>query len=137
MDLITVGVEKALQQRFPFAVFMQFVEHCDGSFCPKAIQLQGFRQRGWTAQEAPPVVGIIPVEILIAERPAGGGLSDLARSRNQGHLTMFFEVVRQDRGIETRALLHEDHYRAYRKIVQTILRWSRRWSGAEPSFQGI
>jgi len=37
MDSIAVGVEKALQQRFPFAVFVQFVEHGDGRFRHKAI----------------------------------------------------------------------------------------------------
>ena len=41
---------------------------------------------------------------------------------------MLFKMVLQDRCVDTRALLHEDHYRAYRKIVQTILRWLRKWS---------
>jgi hypothetical protein len=44
---------------------VQFLEHGDGRFRHKAIQLQGFRQRGWTTQEASPVVGIVPVEILV------------------------------------------------------------------------
>lgn len=90
---VAISIEKALEQSFPFGVFVQLIEYCDGWLCSKTVQLQGFGQRRRTAQQAPPVIGVIPVEIRVADRPAGGSLSDLARSRDQSHLAMPLQVV--------------------------------------------
>src|SRR6266576_1054968 len=38
MNSVTVGVEKALEQRLPLPVFVEFAEQCDRRFGPKAIQ---------------------------------------------------------------------------------------------------
>ena len=54
-------------------------------------------------KEASPVIGIVPVEIGIAESPAHRGLADLARPGDQGHLTMSLQVILQNSGIEAEA----------------------------------
>ena len=125
---VAVGIEEALEQRFPFGVLMQLIEYRHGWVRPQALQMQGFSQRRRAAQQAPPVIGVVPVKIRVADRPASRSLSHLARPRNQGHLAMSLQMVGQDLGIEPSNFLHDDHYRTHRKIVQTILRVARKRS---------
>ena len=47
------------------------------------------------------MVGIIPVEIDVAGRPVHGGLADLARTADQGHLAVAPQVVADDGGVDT------------------------------------
>src|SRR5215471_10462593 len=88
VDPLAVGVKEALQQSLPFAVFVQFVQHGDGDVRGEVVQLESFRQRGGTAQQTPSIVSVVPVEISLADRPAGRSLADLARSGDQCHLAM-------------------------------------------------
>lgn len=97
-DLVAAGVEEAFEQPLPFGVFVQLVQNRREGALPQVIQLQRLRQRRGTTQQTSSVVGIVPVQIGAAKGPAHGGLADLARTGNQGHLTMSFEVVSQDGG---------------------------------------
>ena len=121
-DALAVGVEKALQQSLPFAVLVQFVEHGDGNLRSKAVQLHSFGQRGWTAQQLPAIISVVPVEISIADRPARRSLAYLSRSGDQRDLAMPAQMVGQDLSIQAASLLHVDRYHIHRKMVQTILR---------------
>jgi len=113
-----VGVEETLQQRLPLPVLVELVEDRDGQPRPQPVQLQHLRQRRRTTQELPPVIGVVPVEISVTEGAAGGGLTDLAGTRDQGHLAMPLEMVVQDGGVDARAFSHEAN------VVQ-IAKWSR------------
>ena len=57
-------------------------------------------------RNASSVIGVVPVEIGVTEGPADGGLADLARPGDQGHLTVSFEVVSQDSGVKTPVFVH-------------------------------
>jgi hypothetical protein len=103
---VTVGVEEALEQGFPFRVFVQFVEDRHRWPGAQSVQLQRFGQRGRAAQEAPPVIGIVPVEVGVAESPAYRGLADLAWPGDQGHLTVSLQVILQNSGIKAQAFNH-------------------------------
>jgi hypothetical protein len=46
----------------------------------KLVQLQGLNQCCRTAQQAPPVIDVVPIEISVADRPASSSLPDLAWS---------------------------------------------------------
>jgi hypothetical protein len=90
---VAVGIEETLEQSFPFGVFVQFVEYGDGGAGSKLVQLQGLSQCCRTAQQAPPVIDVVPIEISVADRPASSSLPDLAWSGDQGHLAVYSEVV--------------------------------------------
>jgi hypothetical protein len=108
------------------------VQYETSLYASQALNRARLKQMGVTASNtngptaglrpAPPVVGVLPVEIGAAYRSASRSLTDLTRSRGQSHPAVPLEVVGQDLGIETLALLHQDHYRVSRKSVQTILR---------------
>ena len=115
---VAVGVEEALEQRLPFRVLVQFVEDGHGRLRTQPVQVQRFGQRCGTAQEQSPVIGVVPVEIGVGERAAHGGLADLARSGDQGHLTMPLQVILQHGGVEAGTFSHAT-------IIAHIVKWSR------------
>src|SRR6266567_7589366 len=81
-DLVSVGIEESFQESFPLAVFVQFIQHRHRRLLPEAIQLQSLSQRGRTTQNAPPVIAVVPVEIVIAKQSTNRSLSDLPGSGN-------------------------------------------------------
>jgi hypothetical protein len=62
---------------------VQFVEDGNGRFGAQTVELQRFRQRSGAAQKAATIIGIIPVEIDVAERSTHCGLADLSRAGDQ------------------------------------------------------
>jgi hypothetical protein len=60
----------------------------------------------WYAQEAAPVIGVVPVQVLVADGPAHRGLAYLTRPGDQGHLAVSAHVIQQDRGVQTQAFGH-------------------------------
>ena len=101
-----VGVEEAFEQGLPLGVFVQFVEDGDGRLRAEPVQLQRLRQRRRPAQEPSPVIGIIPVEIGVAERAADGGFAHLPWPGNKGHLAVFLEMLLEDCGVKSEAFIH-------------------------------
>ena len=115
---LAIAVEEALQQALPFAVLVQVVQHGNGDLCCKAVQLESFGQRGRTPQQPPAIISVVPVEITVADRPAGRSLADLARSGDQRHLAMPAQMIGQHLGIKTVSFLHGT-------IISRIVKWSK------------
>ncbi len=64
------------------------------------------RDRSGSAQDNPPVVGAIPVEIGRSKPSARRRLADLARSADEGHLTVPCKMVRKNMIVQPRAGRH-------------------------------
>jgi hypothetical protein len=85
---------------------VQLVEDHDGRLRAEAVQAEPDGERRGTPKEFTTVVGVVPVEIVVCECPARGGLTDLTRAGDERHLTVSVQVVAEDGGVEARPIRH-------------------------------
>lgn len=65
----------------------------------QTIHIESLGERRRPSQHLPSMIGIIPIEIGIANGAACRGLPDLPRARNKSHLPIFLDMILQNRCI--------------------------------------
>ena len=103
---VAVAVEEAFQPAFPLRVLVQLVERDHRRGRPQAVEPGGLRHPGRAGQQDAPVVGIVPIEVVIGKGAADRRLPHLPRAAHQRHLAMLGQVLPEHRFVETRAPKH-------------------------------
>ena len=107
---VRVGVVQPLQERLPARELVQLVEEEQRARCGQPVRAEAGREAGRPRQNELPVVQVVPVAVRVRVAPARGGLADLARPADEGHLPVVREVVDQQRVVYAILRQHADHY---------------------------
>ena len=92
---VGMGVEEALEELLPARELVQLVEEDHGNGLGQPVQPEPADEIPRAGEYELPIVDVIPVDVGIGAKPAGGGLAHLARTAEERHLPVARQVLGQ------------------------------------------
>jgi hypothetical protein len=103
---IGMNIEKTLEEGLPTAIFVDLIEDYLGATGASFVGSDGCGHGRRSLLNQTPVVGRVPVEIVLRAMPANSGLAHLPRTADEGHLPMNLQMSLQDGIIDSATIVH-------------------------------
>ena len=101
-----MNIEKSFQELFPTREFAQLIEQDYGHGFGKPVELEPVDKASRADEDEFPVVDVVPVDVDVGEKPAGGGFPYLPGAADKRRLPMVRKMLDQQ-GIVYARQLHD------------------------------